>query len=65
MRKALRLLEISEVAHSLHLSTAMVREYADAGRLPPRALTSRGMRLFDPSDVKKFQGERERQKERV
>jgi DNA-binding transcriptional MerR regulator len=53
-RKTKRVQEISEVAQRLGRSAASVRDYADAGRLVPCAVTTRGVRLFDPHDVARF-----------
>ncbi len=51
-------LETADAARYLKVTPAMVRVYADTGRLRVAMRTARGTRLFDSRDVERFARER-------
>lgn len=54
------LLEPGDVAELLGVSAQRVRQLADEGKLPPAAVTPRGLRLFDRAAVERLAADRGR-----
>ena len=56
------MLSVSDAARELGLSAQMVRHLANTGKLRHMLAGSKGVRLFDPEDVKELKVNREMSK---